>query len=245
MNPRRLWRVVPAALLLGAAACGQTPQTTEKARGVLSGVNVVLALTVVFLVVAVGIVVGALALDRIVRSRKELASAPPPPDEEEEQDEVMAGIAVGRAGVPRWLYGFYVIIPLFAMLYVVNNVSLRPAESAKKPVATPKPTGPQTKVTIAAKQIKFDLDKLIFPPNASVTVTFDNEDAGVPHTLTVWKSQSAAQSGADSGKLADTGQFTGVAQKVLPFKTPGPGNYYFDCTVHPTSMFGTVEVVAK
>jgi plastocyanin len=243
MKRRRLRHAVGALLFL-AAACGQTPQTTEKARGVLSGANVVVALTIVFIVVAGGIIVGAIGLDRFVRTRRELATAPPTPVEEDEE-ETVAGIRVGRAGVPRWLFAFYVIIPLFAMLYVINSVSLRPPQAAEKPTATAKPTGPQTSWTVVGKQIKFDPTTLIFPADADVKVTFDNQDAGIPHTLTIWKSKKDAEAGSDSGKIADTGQFSGVASKTISFKAPGAGAYYFDCVVHPTSMFGDVQVVAK
>ncbi|MFN2616902.1 MAG: hypothetical protein ABR581_07225, partial [Thermoleophilaceae bacterium] len=102
---RLLVAAMPLALLAG---CGQTPDQTQKARGVLSGVNLIAGMTVIVLVVAVAFIVGAVAFDRLVRTRRQLATAPPaPPAEEEEQDEVVAGITVGRARVPRWLYACY------------------------------------------------------------------------------------------------------------------------------------------
>ncbi|MGH2760179.1 MAG: hypothetical protein ACRDKJ_11540, partial [Actinomycetota bacterium] len=121
MKPRpivRLLRSAVAGAALFAAACGQNPESTERARGVLTGPNLVLALSIIFIIVAGGLLVGAVGLDRFVRSRNQLAAAPPEAEEEEEKEEVVAGIGVGRAGVPRWLYGFYVLIPVFAFLYV-------------------------------------------------------------------------------------------------------------------------------
>src|SRR5438552_6750224 len=113
MKKRYGW-AIPALFLLLAAGCGQTPDRTNKARGVLNGVNLVLGMTVVLIVLTVVFLVGVLTSDRFVRTRRRLATAPAaePVEEEEDTDEVVAGITMGRAGVPNWLYGAYVLIPL-------------------------------------------------------------------------------------------------------------------------------------
>lgn len=224
-----------------AIACGQNPESTEKARGILTGANLVVALSIVFIVVAGGLLVAAVGLDKFVRSRQALESAPAEVEEEPEE-EVVAGIAVGRAGVPRWLYGFYVLIPVFAFLYVVNNVALRPA-AEESPDGTPEPTGPVTETTITASGIKFDKPTLTFPAATEVTVTFENADTGVPHDFTVWESEAAATSNDAGAKIAATNQIAGGNADDVSFAIPEPGEYYFNCTIHPPSMFGTVEVV--
>lgn len=237
----RTLRAALAGVAFAAAACGQNPETTEKARGVLTGAPLVLALSVVFIVIAGALLVGVIAIDRFVRSRQALEAAPPEEAEEEEREEVVAGIGVGRAGVPRWLYGFYVLIPIFAFMYVVNNVALRPA-AEEKPQESKKPSGPSAEWTIVSSGIKFDLEKLIVP-GGPVTVTFENKDAGVPHNFSVWPDEAAAQ-GGDTSKAVHAGStFAGVATKVEKFTPPGGGELFFNCTVHPTSMFGTIEVV--
>jgi plastocyanin len=210
---------------------------------VLTGTNVVLALTIGFIVVAGGIVVGAVALDRFVRTRQALEAAPPEPEEvEEEEEEVVAGIGIGRAGVPRWLYGFYVLIPLFSLLYVFNNVALRPAEE-ERPEATEAPTGPAEEWTIVSSGIKFDLDRIIVPAQTEVTVTFDNRDQGVPHNFTVWPDEQSAQ-GGNTAQALHAGNNISSGETEESFTSPDAGEYYFNCTVHPTSMFGTFEAVA-
>jgi plastocyanin len=237
---RRLRWLIPAGLLLATTACGKTPETTEQARGVLSGVNIVLAMTVVLVVVAGGLLIGAFGFDRFVRSRKRLAEAPAEP--EEEGDEVVAGITVGRAGVPRWLYAFYVLIPLFAMLYVFTNIPIEAGEGGgAEPTATPQ--GPCTECTIVASGIAFDLDEIIAPAATDITVTFDNQDTGVPHDFTVWESEAAATAGGDAGKIATSGTINGGVSKDVTFNSDGAGSYYFNCTIHPPSMNGTFEVV--
>lgn len=237
-------RTVLAGVAFAAAACGQNPDTTEQARGVLTGPNLVLALSIVFIVVAGGLLVGAIGIDRYLQSRRALEAAPPEGAEEEEEakEEVVAGIAVGLAGVPRWLYGFYVLIPVFAFMYVVNNVALRPAPD-EKPGETKAPTGPSVEWTVVASGIKFDLDLVIFPAGEPVTVTFENNDAGVPHNFVVWPDEAAAQGGNTGQALHAGSTFPGVATRVEKFTAPDAGEYYFNCAVHPTSMFGTVEVV--
>jgi plastocyanin len=244
MKARRLARAALLTLALALTACGQNPESTEKARGVLEGTNTVLALSIAFIVVAGALVVGAVAVDRFFRSRRALAESPVEEQvEDEDEEEVVAGIRVGRAGVPRWLYGFYVLIPLFAMLYVLNNVALRPV-AAERPQATEAPTGPVTEATIVASGIKFNLEQLTFPAETEVTVEFDNRDVGVPHDFTVWESEAAATANDASKKIANTNQITGVAKDAVTFETPAPGEYFFNCTVHPTAMFGPAEVVA-
>src|SRR5437879_4909661 len=95
MMKRFRW-VFAAALLAFLTACGQTPDTTQKARGVLGGVNLVLGMTVILVVLTVVVLVGAVTFDRFVTSRKRLAAAGDQPVvEEEEKDEVVAGITVG------------------------------------------------------------------------------------------------------------------------------------------------------
>jgi plastocyanin len=231
---RRLWLLAPLAFAV-LSACGQTPEETEKARGVLKGANVVLAMSVLFVVAALGLVGAALAFDRLVRTRKALAEAPPVVEEEaEEPEEVVAGIRMGRASVPRWLYGAYVLIPVFALAYVFSNVAVAPAKTEKK--LAPKPSGPCTKCEISAAAIKFSTSKLIVAAGKPITVSFQNNDAGIPHTFTVYKSK------AEVGKspIADTGTFSGGSRDAK-FTSPSKGgSFYFDCTVHPTSMFGTV-----
>jgi plastocyanin len=242
-RPTNVIRTGLAVLALAAAACGQNPEQTEKARGVLTGVPLVAALSVVFIVLSAGLIVLVIGVDRFVRTRNALAAAPEGTEEEEEADEVVGGITVGRAGVPRWLYAFYVLIPVFAFMYVVNNVALRPAaeEVTEEPTT---PTGPSAEWTIVASGIRFDLETIIVPAGQPVTVTFDNQDAGVPHNFTVWPDETTAQGGDTSKALHAGSTFAGAAERDEQFTAPDAGEYFFNCTVHPTAMTGTLESVA-
>lgn len=235
---RRLSLLALPGALLFLTACGQTPEETEKARGVLTGAPVVLAMSILFVVLAVGALGAAVVVDRAIRSRKALVEGGPvvEEDEEDEQPEVVAGITVGRAAVPRWLYGAYVLIPVFALAYVLSNVAVAPAPAAE---ATPTPeAGPCTECEIAAAQIVFDKDELVVAAGEEITVTFHNNDAGVPHDFTVWADEADA-AGGDS--VATTGQVGGGASRDMSFNADEAT--YFNCTIHPASMFG--DVVAE
>lgn len=246
-TPIVLARAALAALAVTAFACGQNPETTERARGVLTGTNIVLALSIAFIVIAGGLLVGVVSLDRFVRSRKALEAAPPETEEEESEpsEEVVAGIGIGSASVPRWLYAFYVLIPAFAMLYVFNNVALKGPEAAERPEATEAPTGPRTEWTITASGIKFDLSELTVPVGEEVNVVFENKDTpGVPHNFVVWPDEAASQ-GGDTSKAVHAGNtITAPARSTEKFTIPEAGTDYFNCSIHPTSMFGTIEAVA-
>jgi plastocyanin len=235
---------VLGACALTLAACGETPKTTEHARGVLTGANIVLAMTIVLIVLSGALVVGAVGLDRIMKARKALAEAPETTaaDNEDDEPEVVAGIGIGKAPVPRWLYAFYVLIPLFALLYVLNGVALAPKAATPAATASAAPTVPVTQATIVASGIKFDKSTLMLKTNASVTVLFKNEDASVPHNFTVWPSQAVAQAGDVSKAIHPGNTITGVAESTEKFKTGPPGKLFFECTIHPTSMFGNIVV---
>jgi len=239
-----MFRLSLVAGALALAACGQNPEQSEHARGVLSGTNVVVAMTGILVVVAIVFLVGALTLDRALKARRAFADAPRTLAEPDSEPEVVGGILVGRAPVPRWLYGFYVLIPLFAGLYVLNAVALAP-KAAPKATPSLQQTGPVTKTTVIASGIKFDVSSLNLKANSPITITFTNNDAGVPHNFTVWPSQAVAQAG-DTGKAIKAGNtITGTATTTEQFKTGPPGkNLFFECTIHPTSMFGTIVVGA-
>lgn len=237
-TPRLFARVARLVVPLGAlvlASCGSTPEETEQARGLITGVPLVVAMTVAFLVVAGGLIFGAVALDRYARSRRDLETAGEAEPAEEDETEI-AGIGQGSAGVPRWLYAAYVIIPVWAAAFIITNVQVA-SEIQPPPEQTEQPAE-EGGLVISAVNIQFDKDELTAPPNTEVTLTFENNDAGIPHNVAVYRTEAAADA-IFVGEL-----FNGVKTEEYVFTTPEVGEYYFRCDVHP-AMDGAFVVTEE
>lgn len=103
--------------------------------------------------------------------------------------------------------------------------------------ATCSPSG--ATITIAAlpnARLAWDKDCLAVTAGQDFTVTFDNQDNGVPHTFAILAEHTGTQ------VFYTTGQTVGVKKmdfKVTANKLPRAGTYHFHCEVHPTQMQGT------
>jgi plastocyanin len=107
----------------------------------------------------------------------------------------------------------------------------QPTEGPTEEPTGPPPEGP---VTVTAEGIAFDTDELRFPPETQVGLHFVNQDTGIPHNVAIYQSQG--------GEPIFQGEIiTGAAETDYTFTTPAPGEYYFQCDVHP-NMSGSVAV---
>ncbi|HXF73325.1 MAG TPA: cupredoxin domain-containing protein [Actinomycetota bacterium] len=79
--------------------------------------------------------------------------------------------------------------------------------------------------------------KLTAPAGQPFTITFDNQDAGVPHDVAI----HAAEDFSDQAIAATTPE-PGPVTQTLEVPALDPGTYYFRCDVHPTTMTGRIEV---
>lgn len=230
MKARALCSVTALAVLTSCAGSEK-----PRGRGLLEGQNAVLALSVIFIASALALLVGFLVLDRIVRSRRELQQlgSRGRDEEPEESEQVIAGIRHGTAGVPRWLYAAYVVIPAFAFLYVLNSAEFAPPKP--KPTHGPEEKGTGDTARIKASGIAFDKKKLTLPANTQAKIVFNNAEPQ-PHNVAIYNDKSMAQ------KVFVGAVFSGPKTQTYTFQSPAPGNYYFQCDVHP-GMNGTVESV--
>ena len=98
------------------------------------------------------------------------------------------------------------------------------------------PGGP-VNVTVVGKNTLFAPRSINASSGAQVTVTFDNQDAGVLHNIHFF---------ANRGRTADLGKTeiaAGVASHTVSFSAPAAaGSYPFVCDVHPDTMTGTLVV---
>lgn len=95
--------------------------------------------------------------------------------------------------------------------------------------------GPGGGPTVVAQNIAFDTQTIELPPDAAATITFENRDAGTPHNISIYSDESLGEV-LLQGEIV-TGPAT-IPYEVGPFP---PGEYYFQCDVHP-NMSGTVRV---
>lgn len=105
--------------------------------------------------------------------------------------------------------------------------------------------------TIVAKTAqKFETSAFTLPPNTDITLTFDNQNQGVPHNIHFFADTTAAtgmtgcKTGCDTPPEVSTAVKAGVETEQFTFTTPGPGKYLFHCDVHPTTMKGILTVEA-
>ena len=107
--------------------------------------------------------------------------------------------------------------------------------AAANATPTPVPSGGGGPVIpLTAQNIKFSTDALTAPANAPFSIAFDNKDTGVPHDVDI----------LDLGgkTVFNSDPFPGPAKHDLGVLPLAPAQYKFECSVHPTLMFGTLTV---
>jgi plastocyanin len=138
---------------------------------------------------------------------------------------------------PRRLVPVYVAVIAISFGVALAPLGLSYLNSLTPPASTPKPIAVPAKPVIGAQGVKFDLTNLIVPAGRAFDLTFNNNDAGVPHNVEI---KSADQ----SQTLFDGDIVTGVTSVTYNVPTLAPGTYYFQCKVHP-NMNGTVTAAAE
>ena len=98
--------------------------------------------------------------------------------------------------------------------------------------APPASTDPNAQVvTIIAASIAFDPTEVTAPADAVFTLSFDNQDAGIPHDVQIKDASGAV--------VFKTDVFPGVAKRDYTVPALEAGAYPFVCSVHP-NMTGTL-----
>lgn len=118
-----------------------------------------------------------------------------------------------------------------------------PEEAPAEP--EPVPTEPEEgedetfRVDIFASEIMYSESSLAAPANEPFVVVFENRDAGIPHTFTIFEDTDAVLEGEPP--LASTPQFVGPDTQTLSVDPLPAGRYFFQCQVH-LIMNGTLTV---
>jgi len=125
--------------------------------------------------------------------------------------------------------------PASASPAATSPAASTPAASPSVVATEPASGGDGSVLELVASNIVFDKTELTAKAG-KVTIKLDNRDGGVPHNIQVFKGSSA--SGVSVGM---TDLETGPVKQTLELDLQ-PGEYFYQCDVHPTTMTGTLTV---
>jgi plastocyanin len=123
---------------------------------------------------------------------------------------------------------FAIVLAPLGLSYLNSLTPVKATPGAPKVPAAP---------VVAAKGVKFDTSNLIVPAGRPFDLTFNNNDAGVPHNVQIDTSDK-------SQTLFDGDVITGVTTATYNVPTLQAGTYYFLCKVHP-NMNGTLTAASE
>ncbi len=103
---------------------------------------------------------------------------------------------------------------------------------------TPTETG--TKLTLVGQSLAFDTSCIGAPAGKPITIVFDNKDPDTQHNVEVFTNSSATD--RVGGAASATDVIVGPASTTYQVPALQPGNYFYRCDVHPTSMTGTLVI---
>jgi plastocyanin len=145
---------------------------------------------------------------------------------------------------PRWpkrLLGTIGALIVFALILNAGILPPKSPAAASGPGASggPAPSGSTPSgapgvVSIVAQGVKFTTPDVAAPANQDFTINFDNKDPSTPHDVDIL--------GGDGSKAFDGQPITGPKQTTYQVKGLAAGSYKFECSIHPSSMTGTLKV---
>ena len=126
------------------------------------------------------------------------------------------------------------LVSITSLLLVMLALIMVPAFAADSMSgAMNNTTSNNVTIDISAKAFAFNTSTITVPAGASVTINFNNMDAGIPHNVAVYENK-------DAKKAIYVGAvIKGLKTITYNFTAPTtPGTYFFRCDVHPTTMVG-------
>ncbi|MDP9021213.1 MAG: cupredoxin domain-containing protein [Actinomycetota bacterium] len=98
---------------------------------------------------------------------------------------------------------------------------------------------PEDAVEVVAEGVEFEQDEITLPADdEEVAILFINNDQNIPHNVYIYPIHQ--EEPLLDEPIFEGETFNGVDQRVYQFPPPDPGTYYFNCSVHPQQMTGTV-----
>ena len=123
---------------------------------------------------------------------------------------------------------------VFGVAILLSAVAATPASEATEPEPTCTPSG--TALAIAASEKRFDKDCLAAPAGQAFTIAFDNQDAAVPHNVSIYDT-AAGDKPLFKGEV-----IIGPTQTTYSVPAQVAGTYEFRCDPHDETMLGTFVV---
>jgi plastocyanin len=113
------------------------------------------------------------------------------------------------------------------------------AASPTPPAAATPEAAPEVVEISAIPTLRFDRDSIEVEAGTEVTLRFINDEPGVPHNWAAYTDDSATE--LIPGAITEI--CTGPCEGEITFTAPSePGEHFFRCDVHPTTMTGTFVV---
>lgn len=142
------------------------------------------------------------------------------------------GMILGAVAVGLLLLTAVVPYLVLAGQGIAESIAERRKEEASQ-VGLP----PGTVVISASNNLNvFDKKSITIPASGNVTIRFRNNDVGVVHNWALYDKKGGTE-------IFKGDNITGPATIDYVFPSPGPGTYYYQCDIHPATMFG--EATAK
>ncbi|MGH2758666.1 MAG: cupredoxin domain-containing protein [Actinomycetota bacterium] len=139
-----------------------------------------------------------------------------------------AAIAAGKRVRTSTIVGVLVLLGLVSVAAGALAIQRGPAYLSEEAADRPA-------LEVAAADLTFDTDTLELSSGGAV-IEFQNADSQ-PHNIAIYPSEASLNDPLFRGEVISAGQ--SVTYEVPAIR---PGEYYFQCDVHPT-MKGTAEVV--
>jgi plastocyanin len=123
----------------------------------------------------------------------------------------------------------YLLIPILAIAFLLAQNDSAPA------TAEPAAGGGSGALTLTASNVSFNTDSLSVAAGKESTLHFTNDDS-VAHNFSIYEDDTAAKN------LFKGQETAGGSETDYQIPALDPGEYYFHCDLHPTSMEGTLTV---
>jgi plastocyanin len=145
---------------------------------------------------------------------------------------------------PDWPRRIFLLMAAFLVLAVALNLGWFPPRSASggEAGASPgtsgapsaAPSGSPGALAVTAEGVKFNVATLSAPADKPFKILFNNKDANTNHDIDILD--------ASGKKVFDGKDFAGPAQQTYDVPALAAAKYKFECSIHPTLMFGDLTV---